>query len=275
MDDQGMNQSSPPKLRDRLFIRELNYTRDLVTFLIRKQVLPAKPPDVLAGLAALGSVHYSPFGRAASVEEWQKLYSISHEFASQLPLEMATTFSVWRLRKFFSLIPLIFFIIGIVALEAAYLKGYAANSGWYYFISLLDVLSWTCALGGLGTFAFFGTSLLSQLASATGTDQAKLKEITDNNYLQTRLMIGILFAFVLGLPFGYSSLDAASGSLYTNVRWDENLVTTIAHIMAPFILGFSTTLVLAILDRLIDGIRTVLGVGQATQQHPAVPATPP
>jgi hypothetical protein len=219
-------------------------------------------------------MRYSPTGRAASEEEWQKLYTISQGIASQLPLQIATAFSIWRLRTFFSLFPLIFLIMGIIALEATYLKGYTAEgSGWYYFIGLAAVLSWTCALGGLGTSAFFGTSLLAQLASATSNDQAKLKEITDYNYLQTRLMIGILFAFVLGLPFGHLSLVTASASLYEDVIWNAELVTTVMHILAPFLLGFSTALVLAILERLIEGVKTTLGVGQAIQQHPPAPAT--
>ena len=272
MDAQPGSQSSPPKISDRLFIQQLGYTRSLVTFLIRRQALPEKPPDVLANLAALGSMRYSAAGRAASEEEWRKLYVISHGLASELPLEIATAFSIWRLRTFFGLFPLIFLIMGTLALEATYLKGYAVEgSGWYYFIGLAAVLSWTCALGGLGTSAFFGTSLLAQLASATGNDQAKLKEITDYTYLQTRLMIGILFAFVLGLPFGHLSLVTASSSLYEDVVWNAELVTTILHILAPFLLGFSTALVLAILERLIEGIKTTLGVGQATQQHPSAP----
>lgn len=273
MDPQPENQSSPARISDRLFIQQLGYTRGLVTFLIRRQALPDKPPDVLANLAALGSMRYSPAGRAASEEEWRKLYAISHGLASSLPLEIATAFSIWRLRTFFGLFPLIFLIMGIAALEATYLQGYAASSsGWYYFIGLAAVLSWTCALGGLGTSAFFGTSLLAQLASAAGNDQAKLKEITDYTYLQTRLMIGILFAFVLGLPFGHLSLDTASASLYTDVTWNAELFTTMLHILAPFLLGFSTALVLAILERLIEGIKTTLGVGQSIQQHPAASA---
>ena len=270
MDPQPENQSNPAKVSDRLFIQQLDYTRSLVTFLIRRQALPDKPPDVLANLAALGSMRYSRVGRAASEEEWRKLYAISPGLASALPLEIATAFSIWRLRTFFGLFPLIFLIMGIAALEATYLQGYAAtSSGWYYFIGLAAVLSWTCALGGLGTSAFFGTSLLAQLASATGNDQAKLKEITDYTYLQTRLMIGILFAFVLGLPFGHLSLDTASGSLFKDVAWNAELFTTMLHILAPFLLGFSTALVLAILERLIEGIKTTLGVGQPIQQHPA------
>ena len=273
MDAQPRNQLSPAKISDRLFVRQLDYTRSLVTFLIRRQALPENPPDVLANLAALGSIRYSVGGRAASEEEWRKLYAISRGLASELPLEIATAFSIWRLRTFFGLFPSFFLIMGIAALEARYLKGYAVeDSGWYYFIGLAAVLSWTCALGGLGTSAFFGTSLLAQLASATGNDKAKLKEITDDTYLQTRLMIGILFAFVLGLPFGHLSLDAASHSLFNDVVWDTELFTTMLHILAPFLLGFSTALVLSILERLIEGIKTTLGVGQPIQQHPSAPA---
>jgi len=225
-------------------------------------------------LAALGTLHYSPNGRAASVEEWQNLYAVSQEFVSQLPSEMVATFSIWRQRKFFGFFPVIFSLIGFLALVGTYLnKAYAEpNSELYWFVTLISVLSWTCALGGLGTSAFFGTSLLAQLASVSHNDQAKLKEITDNNYLRTRLMIGILFASVLGLPFGYASLNRASSSLYSDVIWDDNLLTTIMHIMTPFLLGFSTTLVLSILDRIIEGIRTILGVGQ-TVQAAAAPVT--
>jgi hypothetical protein len=271
MEAQPEKQLRPAKISDRLFVRQLGYTRSLVTFLIRRQALPEKPPDVLANLAALGSMRYSPRGRAVSEEEWRKLYAISHGLASELPLEIATAFSIWRLRTFFGLFPFIFLIMGIAALEATYLEGYAVG-GWYYFIGLAAVLSWTCALGGLGTSAFFGTSLLAQLASATGNDQAKLKEITDDTYLQTRLMIGILFAFVLGLPFGHLSLVTASTSLFKDVVWNDELFTTMLHILAPFLLGFSTALVLSILERLIEGIKTTLGVGQPIQQLPSARA---
>ena len=61
------------------------------------------------------------------------------------------------------------------------------------------------------------------------------------------LMIGILFAFVLGLPFGHLSLVTASTSLFQDVVWNAELFTTMLHILAPFLLGFSTTLVLSIL----------------------------
>ena len=75
-------------------------------------------------------------------------------------------------------------------------------------------------------------------------------------------MIGIMFAFVIGLPFGRLSLDTASVSLYKEVTWNNDIYMTILHILAPFLLGFSTALVLAILERLIEGIKTILGFAQ-------------
>jgi len=271
MDAQPRNQSSSCKISDQLFMRQLAQTRGLVTFLMQKQVL-LNEPEVLSGLAALGSMRYSTRGRAATEEEWQKLYATSQGVTSQIPSQMLTAFSIWRLRRFFGVVPIVFLIMGIVALEATYLNNANAleHQAWYYFISLAAVLFWTSALGGLGTAAFFGTSLLAQLASAHANDEAKLKEITDYNYLQARLIVGVLFAFVLGLPFGRLSLDTASTSLYDDIVWNADLVTTAMHILAPFLLGFSTALVLAILDRLIEGMKTILGVGQPTQQPPPV-----
>jgi hypothetical protein len=263
MDAQPGNQSISAKISDRLFIQQIGYTRSLVIFLIRRQALPGKLTDVFANLAALGALRYSRAGRAVTEEEWRKLYAISHDLTSELPLDVVTAFGIWQLRTYFVLCPVIFLIMAIVAVSVPYFQGYlAAGSGWYYFLGIVAVLLWTCTLGGLGTSAFFGTSLLAQLASAPGNDQPKIKEITDSAYLQTRLMIGIMFAFVIGLPFGHLSLATASASLYGDVSWNNEIYITILHILAPFLLGFSTALVLAILERLIEGIKTILGFGQ-------------
>jgi hypothetical protein len=245
-------------IRDHLFIQQLHYTRDLVNFLIRKQVKLDKSLDLLAALADLGGLYYLPWGRRASVEEWQKLYNASHGFMQQLPGDMAATFGLWRLRNFFTLFPLVFLVIAMIALGATTIIT-SSNALWGIGL-LVTVLSWTCALGGLGVCAFFGTSLLTQLTVGSGSNAPNFKEITDSNYLRTRLIVGILFSFVLGLPFGNASLFLASWALFHQVSWDQSLAEISMKILAPFLLGFSTALVLAILERMIDGIRTVLGV---------------
>src|SRR5204863_177715 len=108
MDAQLGSQSSSLKIADRLFIQQLGHTRSLVTFLIRRQALPEKPPDVLTNLAALGSMRYSPAGRPASEEEWRKLYTISRGLASELPLDsdgfqhLAVTHVLWSISAYLS-----------------------------------------------------------------------------------------------------------------------------------------------------------------------------
>ncbi len=120
---------------------------------------------------------------------------------------------------------------------------------------------WTLSLGGLGVCAFFGTSLLSQLGSDVADDPSKWKErITDPNYLQTRLMVGILFAFVLGLPFGRYSLSFIANSISAPPTGELLPTSAIPKILAPFLFGFSTSLVLIMLERLIDTLKTLVGV---------------
>jgi hypothetical protein len=96
-----------PGIRDRLFINQLKYTQDLINFLVQKQVTLDKSLNILSTLADLGNVYYWPMGRNASAGEWQSLYSASHEFMSQLPKEMYSSFALWRLRNFFTVLPLV------------------------------------------------------------------------------------------------------------------------------------------------------------------------
>jgi hypothetical protein len=50
-------------------------------------------------------------------------------------------------------------------------------------------------------------------------------------------------------------LSALHASLYNDVAWNTELFTTMTHILAQFLLAFSTALVLSILERLIEGIK--------------------
>ena len=90
---------------DRVFMQQLDYTRDLIIFMLRRQQVPVKDYTILS---ALGARHYFPGARRATTSEWEKLYNTSQEISGQLKSEMAANFAIWRLRKFFSLYPLIY-----------------------------------------------------------------------------------------------------------------------------------------------------------------------
>lgn len=266
---------------NRLFIQQLHYTRDIIIFMLRRQQVPVKNTEIVSDF---GTRYYFPGARRATRFEWEQLYQVSDQLNGQLTLKMVPNFAIWRLRKFFGFYPLIYLATAATCLLIV--STYGIDNGTISlvrlppFFEVLLVLAWTCALGGLGVSAFFGTSLLTQLAASrsqstavapsgqiSGTDNRNLRELTDNNYLRTRVMVGILFSFVLGLPFGYLSLMTACQALVERVEWDSHLIDAVTHIMAPFILGFSTTVVLAVLERIVEGVRTILGV----QQRPGTP----
>jgi hypothetical protein len=265
--ERGADATGPRVIADKLFVNQLNYTREVIHFLIRRQVDLSKQVEDLDALAALGTVRYSRSGQAASRDDCRNLYQISHTFISQLTnANLATSFAVWRTRGIYGLLPLAFFFGALVALSLIVFNPTIMWLGkdltrWDIISLYIAILLWTCSLGGLGVSAFFGTSLLSQMAADNATDAAKWKErITDENYLRTRLALGILFAFVIGLPFGFASLSQAYHGITTSTISTEEYSTVIIKILAPFLFGFSTTLVLAILERVIDGIRTIFGI---------------
>src|ERR1700685_2185618 len=109
MREQPMETSSRRLIADKLFVNQLDFTRDLIVFLIRRQVDLGKQQEDWNALAALGTVRYSPRGTAATPEDWRQLYTISHDFLAELKDENATSFAIWQTRGIYSILPIAFF----------------------------------------------------------------------------------------------------------------------------------------------------------------------
>lgn len=186
-DSKARRAPAPRFIADKLFVDQLNYVREVINFLIRRQ---ADLPQVTEFnvLATLGTVRYSRSGEPASEQDWQRLYQVSHIFLSQLTNENATSFAVWQTRGFYSLLPFAFAVGAVIALAISCLNPniMPAHASlhfpttaqsvsatlpsirlglWDHLQALLSVLLWTISLGGLGVSAFFGTSLLTQISS--------------------------------------------------------------------------------------------------------------
>jgi hypothetical protein len=87
-------------------------------------------------------------------------------------------------------------------------------------------------------------------------------DVTDKNILGVRVILGALFALLIALPIGGKSTLVVYQAFLA-----ERPVPTIEDWMIallPFMLGFSTTLVLAIFNRIIAGISTLFGISSGT-----------
>jgi hypothetical protein len=136
-------------------------------------------------------------------------------------------------------------------------------------------LVWLLSLGAIGAIAFIGMNVLSVQEDVTF-------DLTNERLMSLRIALGALFGLVLTLPFGFEGfvqfceeiirgkITAQPGAL------DGSQVTTQAvMLLLPFILGFSTSLVILILNRLVDAVQGFFGKSApADRQVPTAPARP-
>lgn len=129
----------------------------------------------------------------------------------------------------------------------------------------------------MGACAFLGTSAIlrsfQDIAAAGGSDVSKSREsidITDRNFLAIRVVLGTLFALLLGVPFSGRALyelNLALSSIPSDATGTNQLhsdYTFLLFIVLPFIVGFSTSLVLTILTRSVAAIETFFGLSART-----------
>jgi hypothetical protein len=115
---------------------------------------------------------------------------------------------------------------------------------------ILCFICWFAATGALGSTAFIYVNALSIQVDATA-------DITSRTLVIMRLILGALFAVMLALPFGSQPFHNFSESLSPGktINPTDNIL-----LLLPFIMGFSTPLVLAVLGRLIQGARVLFGL---------------
>ncbi|GLR88894.1 hypothetical protein GCM10007857_56070 [Bradyrhizobium iriomotense] len=158
-------------------------------------------------------------------------------------------------------------IVAVVSLIATSLIGKDRHLIPYFF--------WLMALGALGSIAYISMNALSLQKSITF-------DIGNQKLLVIRIMLGAMFGLILALPFGFGgfehfiqTLDAikATTSSGATTATDAKMAATLSAedammavtLLMPFVFGFSTTLVLIIINRLLDAIGVIFGKPPNTQ----------
>jgi hypothetical protein len=119
---------------------------------------------------------------------------------------------------------------------------------------------WIACLGAIGAIAFLSMNALAIQRDVTF-------DLTNTSLLAVRIALGVLFGIVLSIPFGFHGFAAFAQSLArgaTDHPADLGLVGVLP-LLLPFILGFSTSLVILILNRLLKSITVFFGGGGDTQ----------
>lgn len=264
-------------VNDERFWDQLSQVRALKRFLFQESVAFKATDLPHIGLEQLEAISFHTFGRTPNAQEWAVLDSKQSVLSSYLDARLRWKLKLSQLRVFFTTIPVIFLLIAVVALGLSLVRSIFFETPPSHLAACVysaGVILWTLALGGLGACAFLGTTMISESARVSGllraSDANAAKplntdfDLTDRDLIWTRIVVGILFAFLLGIPLsagsvGYVEHQIAGGNIMT-VELNQQLLQNITLTLLPFVIGFSTTLVLGVMDRCVATIRTVLGM---------------
>jgi hypothetical protein len=253
---------------DRRFVNQLDHIRYLKQFLFQEKVQFKADQLREIDLGTLNNLQFGRNGRVPTDEEWRLLDEKLAALATYLTDDLRRRIRIHELATFFGPLPLLFLFAVVLSTASYLLYGHVfkdvnslSNTSAYLF----SLIVWTAAQGGLGACAFLNTTVIIKKPDVVTNPGAPVSsiDITDENVLKTRIILGALFGFLIGLPLSYQSLQTINGSLLssaTNFNPPTPTATQIAIMLVPFLLGFSTNLVLVILERCVASIQAFFGI---------------
>jgi hypothetical protein len=284
----GCSANGSALISDRRFWQQLRSARELKSFLFSQAVVLEDADLDAINLGDLDMLGFSRKGRMPTGEEWAQLDRKSNSLLQHLNFPLRRKRSLMGLSAYFRDLPLVFLGLAIGALmldsTTRYLVDEKTHSptGFGIELDFASNLLWILALGGLGTCGYLGTSLMTEsrrLAASGALDMKPAQgrpdtlpagspatpaaapvtveiDLADANLLTTRVIVGIVFSFTLSLPV-YQTQESLHNLLIPPP--DVNLANMIGSILLPFILGFSTTLVMGIMERFITAAGQLFG----------------
>jgi hypothetical protein len=245
-------------INDHGFIKDLNALKELRSFVIREAVNVEDPTALSFG--RLDLLRYDANGVAPTQEDWSEVELHKRTLFSLLTEPLRRKFLLGEIPMWLAALPVAFAAVALLALYGAVHA--ATNPAAFMGKSILPFyLVWVVLLGAIGSIAFIGMNALSIQRDITF-------DLTSRTLILLRIVLGALFGLVLTLPFGFPAFIQFIARMM-GWPWDENWQkawgatasdTKLALLLVlPFVLGFSTSLVIVVLNRLVDSAQAFFG----------------
>lgn len=240
---------------DGQFMADLKKVKELRSFLI-EQAVQLKPTEQgTLSFGTLNLLRWKSGGRNPTQDEWQALEVLTQQLFRHLSDPLRRRFLYSRLPWWVTELVV---ALGCVAFLSLIACTFIWGQGGYARIIPLYVL-WLASLGAIGSISFVGMNALSVQDDATF-------DLSNTRLLVLRISLGALFGVVLTLPFGFNSftkfidllLQGASPTPEGSQALDRVTLQSLL-LLLPFVLGFSTSLVILILNQFVDAIQSFFG----------------
>jgi len=246
----GRTADSEIKIADDQFSKQLTRLRHTKDFLL-EQGVPRAIDDKGGSnspfsLGRLNLIRYDPQGKPASLDDWELLEEKQDGLQHYFNAELQRRFRLQSTQRFIirlSFCLLVLFWFSLYFANFPFITGH----NWLFISYLIG----TCCLGGLGSMGSLAVNSLAIQQDATF-------DISVRSLVVMRTVLGALLGCVLSLPLCPGCYD-----IFTNLPLQVTRDPSPHHayyLLAPFVLGFSTTLVMTVLNRAIKGIETIFGV---------------
>jgi hypothetical protein len=263
----------PEYINDKQFMKDLQQLKDLRSYLIRDAVkLDAPPNSDLLSFGGLNLLRYNAFGRAPTETEWLQLEKHTQTLF-RLPAEASRRkFLFGGIPWWMSVVPVVLGGVAFGSLSLSVLlgtKSVGSKIETLPAIILPFCSSWLASMGAIGAIAFIGMNALSVQEDITF-------DLTNSRLMTLRIVLGALFGLILTLPFGFTDFVQFCGNIADGTLVADDKATKQAiFLLLPFVLGFSTPLVILVLNRSVEAIQSFFGKSSSLAGPPANTVRPP
>lgn len=277
----GVGTEEPDKImiNDAQFIRDLRRLLELRSFLIQEAISISPEDSTTLSFGRLNLLRYNFTGRAPTQQEWSEVELHTQELFRLLTDSLRRRFILGEIPAWISILPMALALVALAALIGSILvqdtglwklKSIGASTLPFYLV-------WLMSLGAIGSVAFIGMNALSVQEDITF-------DLSNRRLMFLRIALGALFGLVLTLPFGFQGfmefIAGISGRVIQRDGASSQPISVTAQallLLLPFVLGFSTSLVIMILNRLVDAVQAFFGrtsTGERSQVPPAASPSP-
>jgi hypothetical protein len=281
-----------PFVKDWQFVKRTRQVSLLYDFVLGEidRNSEATSAEISHKVSLLKRFSYSRRGRPASSEEWKLLEQcilelnlmVSSDLRKKYRLnyfpDSMQIFTIWALVvSLLSLVSAVYpqaladLSLGITNNILALLGGGPTTINREQTLAavrLLCFLTWLMSLGSLGSVAFVSVNALSIQTDATF-------DVTNRRFVFLRILIGALFSLMIALPLSLPEFvqfcttlqTRIAGGLITPIATPPTeapsnalQITEVTMLLLPFLLGFSTSVVLMVMNRIMEGVQSFLGI---------------
>src|ERR1041385_2271367 len=247
------------RINDSQFMTEVNRLRNLKSFLNNEAIVLGMSGSDSKALGDLFTLVESSSGRSPTSGEGTRLDSFSQMFFQRLTESQRRRFLLGGIPKSFARLPMMFAAIALFSLLcSSVVPALIAGNDQKIFLGIFPFyLFWLVSLGAIGSIAFVGMNALSVQQDITF-------DLLNARLINLRIALGALFALVLTLPYGFSGYVQFLKSLYLFENSSTMSGSDALLLIVPFLLGFSTSLVIMIMNRLLEAAQSFFGKSMAS-----------